>query len=99
VTPGGPFLKFLYGFQGRNRASATRHNMIGRTVRPLICSELTSSLSQRKVRPGTWRQDLKQRHGGAKDAYQFAQPAFSCKPGSLAQAGVVPLGPLTSIIH
>ena len=27
--------KFLYGFQGQNRASATRHNMIGGTVHPL----------------------------------------------------------------
>jgi hypothetical protein len=30
VTPGGPFYEFLYGFQGRNRASGTRHNMIGK---------------------------------------------------------------------
>ena len=30
-----PFSEFLYGFQGQNRASATRHNMIGRTVHPL----------------------------------------------------------------
>jgi hypothetical protein len=30
-----PFGEFLYGFQGQNRASATRHNMIGRTVHPL----------------------------------------------------------------
>jgi hypothetical protein len=27
--------EFLYGFQGQNRASATRHNMIGKTVCPL----------------------------------------------------------------
>ena len=26
---------FLYGFQGTNRASTTRHNMIGRTLHPL----------------------------------------------------------------
>ena len=29
------FGAFLYGFQGQNRASTTRHNMIGRTVNPL----------------------------------------------------------------
>lgn len=29
---GVPFGKFLYSFQGRNRASATRHNMIGRIL-------------------------------------------------------------------
>ena len=29
------FSEFLYGFQGQNRASATRHNMIGGTVHPL----------------------------------------------------------------
>jgi hypothetical protein len=28
VTPGGPFGEFLYSFQGWNRASAARHNMI-----------------------------------------------------------------------
>jgi hypothetical protein len=26
VTPGGLFSEFLFGFQGRNRALATRHN-------------------------------------------------------------------------
>jgi hypothetical protein len=30
--PHHPVGKFLYGFQRQNRASATRHNMIGRTV-------------------------------------------------------------------
>jgi hypothetical protein len=29
---GGLFGVFLYSFQGQNRASATRHNMIGGTV-------------------------------------------------------------------
>jgi hypothetical protein len=29
------FDEFLYGFQGQNRASATKHNMIGGTVHPL----------------------------------------------------------------
>ena len=33
--PQHPTGEFLYGFQGQNRASATRHNMIGRTVCPL----------------------------------------------------------------
>jgi hypothetical protein len=33
--PQHQFSEFLYGFQGQNRASATRHNMIGRTVHPL----------------------------------------------------------------
>ena len=33
--PQHPTGEFLYGFQGQNRASATRHNMIGRTVHPL----------------------------------------------------------------
>ena len=27
--------EFLYGFQGQNRASATRHNIIGESVHPL----------------------------------------------------------------
>ena len=31
----GDFGEFLYGFQGWNRASATRYNMIGRIVHPL----------------------------------------------------------------
>jgi hypothetical protein len=35
VTPDCLFGEFLYSFQGWNRASATRHNMIGRTVCPL----------------------------------------------------------------
>jgi hypothetical protein len=34
-TPQHPFGEFSYGFQGQNRASATRHNMIGQTVHPL----------------------------------------------------------------
>jgi hypothetical protein len=29
------FFMFLYGFQEQNRASVTRHNMIGGTVHPL----------------------------------------------------------------
>lgn len=33
--PQHPFGEFLYGFRGLNRASATRHNMIGGTVHPL----------------------------------------------------------------
>jgi hypothetical protein len=28
--------EFLYGFQGQNRATATRHNMIGGTVHPVV---------------------------------------------------------------
>lgn len=32
ATPGSPFGKILYSLQGQNRASATRHNMTGRTV-------------------------------------------------------------------
>jgi hypothetical protein len=35
VTPGSPLGKFLYGFQGQNRALATRYNMIGGTVNTL----------------------------------------------------------------
>ena len=50
ATPGSPFGKILYSLQGQNRASATRHNMIGRTVSPLsllvfgewCCSDLLS---------------------------------------------------------
>jgi hypothetical protein len=34
-NPQQPFGKFLCGFQGQNRASATRYNMIGGTVHPL----------------------------------------------------------------
>jgi hypothetical protein len=34
-NPQHPFSEFLYGFQGQNRASATRQNMIGGTVHPL----------------------------------------------------------------
>jgi hypothetical protein len=34
VTLDSPFGEFLYSFQGWNRASATRHNMIGGTVCP-----------------------------------------------------------------
>jgi hypothetical protein len=33
--PQHQFWELLYGFQGQNRASATRHNMTGRTVQPL----------------------------------------------------------------
>ena len=35
VTLSGPFSEFLYSFQEQNRASATRHNMIGVIVYPL----------------------------------------------------------------
>jgi hypothetical protein len=35
ATPGSLFVEFLYSFQGRNRASATRHPMIGGTVHHL----------------------------------------------------------------
>jgi hypothetical protein len=35
VTLGNPFGEFLYSFQGQNRASATRHNMIGGTMHHL----------------------------------------------------------------
>jgi hypothetical protein len=35
ATPSNSLAEFLYAFQGQNKASATRHNMNGRTVHPL----------------------------------------------------------------